>query len=465
MKIGLTTRAQRFLASLVALTLTVTSCGLVRDQGEGLGGGRVSDVEELLGFEEYVPALEFDSSRVHMQPGAGSSVSTVDIHGPAFVHAGERGLSAHDVLDDHRLWSVSTEHGSPEPRSAMVLEHGETVMAVGSFRSVAPGTGTTRDTSMQEVLAVDLLSGEVLWHDVTEAGESYGATVVGLDGDALILSAQGTRVVDVRDGSPLWLEEGVTPRLVEDGVVVASSEDSDSDLYDVHRLHGLDVETGDRVWEAWEEGEHETHSHAAREEYSTFLDTDPEPGEMVMAHGSLNGYELHRLGSAGPGRFYVTASYSGVPWDRDARGGTIALFDTATGVADYSVNHDPSTAGVHPHFAHWGEASCTSDQEEKLVCWVVENGFVTLATIDSEAGEALWAEEFSHNSERRFIEPVSAWKGVLYARVEGEPIILDLEDGSDLVIGPETAPILTNGTIAVEFEEGTDLARAYPVTG
>lgn len=468
MKIRRMPRARRAaLAALAVLTLTATSCGLVRDQRENPDEGRIPGAGPDLGFgefEEHVPALEFDPNGVHIQPAAGAGTASVAVHGPVLVHAGEYAFTAHDVVDDDRLWNVSTEYGSPEARSVVILEHGEALIAVGSYRTLSPGEGTAQDTYVQELLAVDLLSGDLLWHEVTDDAD-YGSYSVGLDGDVLILGGGGVWAVDVRDGGLLWSQEGKSARLVDDGVVVASAEDSGTDLYDVHRLYGLDAQTGEQVWETWAEGEHQTRSEQARSEYSAFLETDPEPGEMVMVHGSLNGYDLHRLGYAGPGRFYATASYSRKPWDLGSGGGMIGLFDTATGIADYSVNHDPSVGGVHPERAHWGEASCSFDQEGRLACWVVENSLVAIVAIDTEEGEALWADEFSPGSERRSTEPVSAWKGALYAKVEGDPIILDLEDGSDLVIDPPVAPDLTNGTIAVEFEQDDDALRVYPVTG
>lgn len=472
MKSGGSPYGRWVLPSLVVSVLVVTSsCTPVGSdsRSDEEGGSEVS--EGISEAEEFLPALEFDRAGAY-EPAEGGSLSRVDIHGPVAVHAGERELKALDAVNDEPLWSVSTEHGEADSRSVAILEHGEDIVAVGAFGTTRPGEGTTRDTPMREVLAVDLHSGETLWHEATETEDTFHGRVIGLEGDSVILSGRGVLALDVNDGSRLWSDNDVRPRMVGgNGVVVATSEVSDSDLYDIHRLHGLDAETGDRVWETWAEGAHETHSDAAQDEYSDFLDTDPDPGEMVMEHGSLNGYSVNAVQPAGPGRFYVTASYTAHSWDRDARGGTIALFDTETGVADYSINHDPLISEV-PTRAGWGEATCSYDQETSLACWLEDPTATTLVSIDPEAGEARWFEQFSSDSERRFTEPVSAWRGVLYARVEGEPIVLDLEDGSDLALDPGAAPDLTNGTIAVEIEIEhealeTDhgILRVFPVTG
>ncbi|PDP87837.1 hypothetical protein CQJ94_09965 [Glycomyces fuscus] len=464
MKIGRTPRLQWLLPLLTAFVMVVTSSCTTLETGPEADEGEVAEPEDFLDFDEFLPALEFDrTGGAYVQPDPGGSTSSVDIYGPAVVHAGEHALQAHDVVNDNPLWSVSTEHGEADSRSVSILEHGETVMAVATFETVRPGTGTAQDTPMLEILAVDLLSGETLWHNVTETGDGFWGRVIGLDGDSVILSGRGTQAFNAHDGSLLWSDEEMTPHLVDGGVVVASSEDSGSDLYDLHRLYGIDTETGDQVWETWAEGDHETYSQAARDEYSAFLDTDPDPGEMVMAYGSLSGYDVHAVRSAGPGRFYVIASYTNEPWNLDIKGGVIALFDTATGVANYSINHDPLTSGIQTRLG-WGEASCSYDQGTNLACWVEDPG-VTLVNIDVEAGEALWSEQFSWTSERRVIEPVSARDGVLYATVADEPIILDLEDGSDLVLDPGVAPDMTNGTIAVDYVSESDLFRAYPVTG
>ncbi|KOX16148.1 PQQ-binding-like beta-propeller repeat protein [Nocardiopsis sp. NRRL B-16309] len=464
MKIGRTPRTRWFLPSLATFAVIVTSSCTLLEPGSEVDEGGAAGLEEFLDFDEFLPALEFDQTGgAYVQPDPGGSPSSIDIYGPAVVHAGERALTAHDVVNDDPLWSVSTEHGEADSRSALVLEHGETVMAVAAFETVRPGEGTAQDTPMREVLAVDLLSGETLWHNITEAGDGFWGRVIGLDGDSVILAGGGVQAFAADDGSLLWSDDEVTPHLVDGGVVVASSEDADSDIYNFHRLYGIDAETGERVWETWEEGDHETYSHAARAEYSAFLDTDPQPGEMVMEYGSLSGYDVHRVRSAGPGRFYVIASYTKEPWNIEINGGVVALFDSATGVADYSINHDPLTSGVQPRLG-WGEASCSYDQEANLACWAEDPG-ITVVNIDVEAGEALWAEQFSWNSDRRVIEPVSARDGVLYATVEGEPIILDLKDGSDLVLDPGVVPDLTNGTIAVDYVSEDELFRAYPVTG
>lgn len=470
MKTGRTSRARWFLPPLAAFALVATSsCAPMESDPRTDKGDDAAD-----GFfetEAFSPALEFDRSRA-LTVAESASLREVDIHGSVVVHAGERALAAHDAVNDESLWSVSLEHGEVGSRSAAVVQRGEDPVAVGVFGTVRPGSGTAQDTPMREVLAVDLRSGETLWHETTEIDERFSMSVIGTEGDSVILSGDGALALDVRDGSLLWSDQEATPRMVGgNGVVVATMEESDTDLYDVHRLYGLDAETGEQVWETWEEREHETRSGPAQDEYSNFLDTDPDPGEMVMEHGSLNGYSVNAVQPAGPGRFYVTASYSREAWDLDSQGGMVALFDTDTGVADFSINHDPLTSDIStPH--GWGEATCSYDQEANLACWLQDYMVTTLVGIDPEAGEALWYEQFSSDSERRFAEPVSAWHGALYARVEGEPIILDLEDGADLVVDPGAAPDLTNGTIAVEIEaehaeseteRGTP--RVFPVTG
>ncbi|WP_017578215.1 outer membrane protein assembly factor BamB family protein [Nocardiopsis kunsanensis] len=472
MKSGRSPYGRWILPSLVMSALVMASaCTPVGSDSRTEDGDGSEEAEGLSEVDEFLPALEFDRTGAY-QPAEGGSLPRVDIHGPVIVHASEHALTAHDVVNDERLWSVSPVHGEVGSRSVTIAEHGENIVAVGAFGTTKPGAGTTRDTPMREVLAIDLLSGETLWHETTEVEDEFYGRVVGSEGDSVILSSRGALALDIHDGSRLWSDAEVDPRMVGgNGVVVATSEVSDSDLYDIHRLHGLDAETGGRVWETWEEGEHETHSDAAQDEYSAFLDTDPDPGEMVMEHGSLNGYSVNVVQPAGPGRFYVTASNTAKSWDRDARGGTIALFDADTGVADYSINHDPLTSDI-PTRDGWGGATCSYDQETSLACWLEDHVVTTLVNIDPEVGESLWYEQFSSDSERRFTEPVSAWHGVLYARVEGEPIILDLEDGSDLVLDPGAAPDLTNGTIAVEIEiEHEDMEtdhgilRVFPVTG
>lgn len=470
MKTGRMSRVRWFLPPLAAFALVATSSCTPVDPYERTGRGE--DTALLPDAEEFSPALEFELSRAH-EPGSSESsgLSHVQLHGPAVVHAGKHALSAHDVVNDERLWGVSPEHGEVDSRSVTIAEHGEGIVAVGAFGTTRPGEGTTRDVPMREVLAVDLPSGETIWHESTEVEETFHGSVVGVEGDSVIVGDRGALALDIDDGSRLWSDNDVYPQMAEDGVVVATSEESGSELYDIHRLHGLDAETGDWLWDTWEEDEHETHSNAAQDEYSDFLDTDPDPGEMVMQHGSLNGYSVNSVQPAGEGRFYVTAdnTVQGAGWN--TRGGMIALFDTATGIADFTINHDPLTSDIDTQ-AGWGGSMCSYDEEAILACWLEDHTATFLVGIDPDAGEALWYEQFSSDSERRFTEPVSAWHGVLYARVEGEPIILDLEDGSDLVLDPGAAPDLTNGTVAAETEaEDNSMGsvpttlRVFPVTG
>lgn len=468
MKTGRMPRAGWFLPSLTVFALMATASCTPVDPDERTDRG--DDAALLPDTEEFSPALEFDRTGAY-EPGSSESSDPdhVELYGPAVVHAGEHALSAHDVVNDEQLWSVSPEYGEVDSRSVMIAEHGEDIVAVGAFGTLRPGSGTAQDSRMHEVLAVDLVSGETLWHETTETDSMFSANVVGLEGDSLILGGAGTIALDMNDGSHLWSDNEVEPWMVGgDGVVVATSDSPDAEIArnHYHRLYGIDAEAGDRVWETWEEGEHETGSRDAEDEYSAFLDTDPDPGEMVMEHGSLNGYAVIEAQPTGADRFYIIASSN-----TSARGGMVALFDTNSGIADFSITHDPLTSEVETPTG-WGEATCSYDQEENLACWVEGYGDAILANIDAEAGEVLWHEKFSSDSERRFTEPVSAWHGVLYARVEGEPIILDLEDGSDLVLDPGAAPDLTNGTVAVEAEVedngmGPDHStlRVFPVTG
>ncbi len=464
-----TSRTRWLSPSLAAMALlTASACTSVGPEAR-TGTETAAPGMEALEFDEFLPALDFDQSGApHVLSGQGG-LSSIDILGPIVVHASEQGLRAHNVVDDTPMWITTTEHGGTTPRSVRTVEHSDTVLAIATFETRIPGEGTSRDRLMSEVLAVDLFEGETLWHIVAEAEGGFSGRIIGAANDSVILSDQGAHSLVLKDGSHSWSEPHVTPRFVdESGVLVATSEDSDTDLYDVHRLHGIDVDTGERLWETWEEGDHATHSQAARNEYSDLLDTDPDPGEMVMAHGSLNGYQVQSVRSAGPGRFYAIASYSRNPWDRDTRGGTIALFDTATGIADFSINHDPLTADSAPRLG-WGEATCGFDGTRNVTCWAEDPG-LTLVNIDAVEGEVLWVEWFSHDSERRPIKPVSTNNGVLYATITDleaweKPIILDLEDGSDLVLNPGAAPVMTNGSIAIEPAEGREGFHAYPVTG
>ncbi|MFD4344400.1 hypothetical protein ACFWQ6_05840 [Streptomyces coelicoflavus] len=401
----------------VAAALTMVLAGCTGGGSADDGGGTRPVREEASAApapKAYDPPRKFTGGGVRLSATEAEHTETTLWKTKAFVLT-ETGLTAYDTRGSGGpAWSVRKPEGMStgvderarvwESAQPHVVQRDGRTWVLFAYQKYTEGQGTAKGTSTVSLQAVDAESGKVAWTlavptpEKMSFGDDTSATVVGVEGDTVVLTARTTPDFDdvyddprsmVTYGVNLatrhvdWQETGFGARVVSGGVIAGEQLPEKAEIGHVDwtapdggmRLVGRSVSDGRVRWR------------------------DPR---------NLFGLKLEGMG-AGLMSAEMVLEFEG---NRQ----TYALLDATTGRRPAGMTQD-SVAD----FAYQGR-SCVYDQRSVIIC---QFPYASIAALDTRSHKVLW--KITKDDPSRELPWMStAWHGVVYAGV-----ILDARTGED----------------------------------
>ncbi|MFQ6199152.1 hypothetical protein [Streptomyces sp. NPDC000405] len=380
---------------------------------EGSGSSARAEAPRI----SYDPPRTFSESAVSLPKEAGFGKSGGDMWGSRLVGSPPvtlRGTQAYvaspydlQIVDtgNGRVTTIRPEHDSPRSAQVgpseeiagppLVSDTGVGVLVIVPFAVRIPGSGTTPDSHVLEMAAVDTDSAAVKWRAVlqlpkwtSKAYGNIGVRMVGSQADVAVVRVSNYEnetavAVNLRTHRVLWQKDFLPTAVL--GTTVSGLE---RNLSETH-LKAFDLATGEPTW--------------------------------AIEEGSYNA----TASSAGPNLL----QYSGQIYEN---GKFFARFlDAHTGKVINEIQ------GVK-------DVTCAYDGKSVTVCSGGASHSECAFAVDAQTGKLLW--QLPDRAANRIApEITAAWNGRAYGTTVNGPIALDARTGADVKVSPGMAPVLVNG--------------------
>ncbi len=428
-------RRQRGRFLLVGVLLAASACSSSGGQGnasgeEPSGGGNMM---------AYDPPTRFDTSSTVTLPrtvGAGRVTNGGSVNGtlPIALHrttvfiAEPDGLSALDGVTGRTVATIRPANettnsiddlgrfSSSPVQPPVLAEVGGRTLVAAPVTVNLPGSGTSPDQRVVEVLVADADTGQQAWTVQLPlprwAADDYyrvWPAAVGAVGTTLVLTASAdddavTYGLDLVTRQLRWQKDGVSLRVVADGLALGFSGDARTGDT---RLIALEAQSGAQAW----------------------AKTSPDATSLRAAGPSI----------------VIAVQGTSIPGER-----SYTLRAARTGEVLNKGNGD----------FDW--IDCLYDAKSMTVCRRSMFGAFAGA-FDATTGKWLWS--LPDKSANRVAPSVTtAWHGVVYGETKDGPLLIDARTGRDRPDEPGFAPYMVNERLGVGLNDSNDVV-VHPAVG
>lgn len=318
----------------------------------------------------------------------------VALVGKVAVAGNKKVLNGHDVTDPSKTWSMqvppatTTTVSMALPPKAVKVDGKD--VAVVAYAETDKGNGTQKPQGLVVVRWVDVSTGEKIAETSTKTGEEQpGLGTVAYDvGSGQIAVQAGSWTVFADPATKkATLVPGLEPAAVHNGVIVGQKE-----------------ATGPQVVDA------------------TMVLADGASGKITKKVGPPMG-DFNVLAGTSKHAYFYGMKY--IDYDAGTEAEALYSVDLSTGAV--------VTTALPKASAESGSWTCYSDEAASVACvqQATADKGETMIGFDDETGKKTWG--FSSDSGNRNVpEVTAAYHGVIYAKTEAQPVLLDAKTGADL---------------------------------
>lgn len=265
-------RIPLLISGVLSASLVLSACTSMDGPKEQVESSSIPTTDAPSALQSFDAPVKFEGEPVPIKLDGLDANIAGDVTS-RFTLAGERayavtpdGVGAADLATGEILWktpfpaapkdAASVFYSPQGPGAPVVADDGSTVYAVSAV--TVEGSGTTADTRVFQLVAIDADSGKIAWHvdvptpkDLSDT-RKIAVEVVSATAERVLIAHRGDGVVDkgsiaAVDPSTkavLWNRDGVKVATTDDTLVVIAEPDGAP----YPQLVGVDLASGKQLW-------------------------------------------------------------------------------------------------------------------------------------------------------------------------------------------------------------------------